>query len=571
MKPTRWLTAILLLYLAHAAYLSGIAEDAYITFRFARNLVHGYGLTWNAGETPVEGYTSVLWVLVSALAMRLGLDAPRAAQIIGLAAGAATILLAYWAGRRLAGWPVEVALVPPLMLAVAGPFAAWATSGMETVPFALLVLAGLFGFAAYWRSFRRRTLLATSFTLLLATLTRPEGVLVFGVVIVLGSLSAIGDSRSHTRNALLAAAVYVVPLAVYLAWRLGYYGYWLPNSFYAKTGGGVYQVLRGGVLTAGFGVQFVAPLVPWGLLAMWENGAPRLAVPGIRRAAEMVRAHALVTACTALSLAYGVYVVAIGGDYMAMHRFFVPVLAPLYCAGAAWLAVLGRSLARPGRRPAFAVIVAATAAATAFHSMPFDERFFARPAQQHGNYRGIQVERWSVARLTLIGRFFDSYRKSPGESLATDAIGAIGYFTDMPVYDYLGLVDTHIAHLPIARNQERGMPGHQKADFPYIVAKRPTYLMFSRFLTPAPAPVRDFVPPEILAVVEAEYEPRSVWLQDTVNRESGYFTFLERRARCQSYTLGNGGALDQGARDGQDLLLNGRAVRAVWGPQRVMP
>ncbi len=537
MKPGRWLTAILLLYLAHAAYLSGLAEDAYITFRYARNLVEGFGLTWNPGQPPVEGYTSLLWVLLSALAMKVGLDMPRVAQVVGLAAGAATIVLAYRVGRRLAGWSAEFALVPPLMLAVAGPFAAWATSGMEMVPFAALVLASVALFAAYWRSGERRTLVAAALTLLVATLVRPEGLLVFGTFLAIAVLAAQGDTRRHAGTLLVAGAAYAVPLVGYVVWRLAYYGYPLPNSFYAKTGGGLWQVLRGGLLAAGFFVQFVAPLVPWGLLALWEGQANQPSLPGLRRATEAVRAHALVVTCVAVFLVHAAYVVAVGGDYMAMHRFFVPVLAPLYIGAAALLASLRPAIVSRSKRWAFAAVVGVAAGATAFHSTPVDERFFARPSQQHGNYRGVQVERWSVARLTLIGRFFNRYRKAATDSVATDAIGAIGYYADMTVYDYLGLADTHIAHLPVARNQEKGMPGHQKADFPYILAKRPTYLMFSRFFTPSPAPVEDVVPPEILREVDAGYLVRAVWLDDTVNHESGYFTFLERRAQGRAYTL----------------------------------
>ena len=49
--------AVVALFLAHALYLAGVAEDAFISFRFARNLMDGHGLVWNPGEAPVEGYT----------------------------------------------------------------------------------------------------------------------------------------------------------------------------------------------------------------------------------------------------------------------------------------------------------------------------------------------------------------------------------------------------------------------------------------------------------------------------------------------------------------------------------
>ncbi|MCY3959730.1 MAG: hypothetical protein OXG65_15775, partial [Chloroflexi bacterium] len=39
-----------------------ISDDAFISFRYVRNLLEGHGLVFNPGEY-VEGYTNFLWVL----------------------------------------------------------------------------------------------------------------------------------------------------------------------------------------------------------------------------------------------------------------------------------------------------------------------------------------------------------------------------------------------------------------------------------------------------------------------------------------------------------------------------
>jgi len=69
------------IFVAHAFYLGVIAEDAFISFRFAKNLAIGNGLVWNAGEPPVEGYTNFLWVVISAAVLRAGLDVGFVAQL----------------------------------------------------------------------------------------------------------------------------------------------------------------------------------------------------------------------------------------------------------------------------------------------------------------------------------------------------------------------------------------------------------------------------------------------------------------------------------------------------------
>ena len=90
-----WLAGgVVLLYLIHVAYLAGVAEDAFISFRYARNLVAGAGLVWNPGEAPVEGYTNFLWVLLLAGFLVGGLEPGAASQAAGVAAGLATLELA---------------------------------------------------------------------------------------------------------------------------------------------------------------------------------------------------------------------------------------------------------------------------------------------------------------------------------------------------------------------------------------------------------------------------------------------------------------------------------------------
>ena len=42
-----------------------VIDDAFIGFRYARHLYEGHGIVFNPGEN-VEGYTSFLWVVMSA-------------------------------------------------------------------------------------------------------------------------------------------------------------------------------------------------------------------------------------------------------------------------------------------------------------------------------------------------------------------------------------------------------------------------------------------------------------------------------------------------------------------------
>ena len=60
------------LFLAHRFWF--LTDDAFISFRYAQNLLDGHGLVFNPGEL-VEGYSNLLWVLLVSFGMKLGLPA----------------------------------------------------------------------------------------------------------------------------------------------------------------------------------------------------------------------------------------------------------------------------------------------------------------------------------------------------------------------------------------------------------------------------------------------------------------------------------------------------------------
>ena len=103
--PTRWhplLAASLLLLLGHEALLLGRnVDDAWISYRYARNLAEGAGLVFNAGER-VEGYTNFLLVLFQAAFLRAGLPVDRSTRILCMAASLLTLLVVHRGGYRIA-------------------------------------------------------------------------------------------------------------------------------------------------------------------------------------------------------------------------------------------------------------------------------------------------------------------------------------------------------------------------------------------------------------------------------------------------------------------------------------
>jgi len=513
---------VVAIFLAHAAYLVCLTEDAFITYRFAANWVAGHGIVWNPGEAPVEGYTNFLWLIVCAGLLLLGVDLPIATQCLGVAASLAVLFVVWRMARRLGASPRQ-ALFPSLALACSGPFAAWATSGMETSAFMLFVLLAIDATARHVESGGDgRDARKAGAALAVATLLRPEGLLVAGVLaaVVLGFRLRRGESRLYPLGAV--ALVYLALMAAYTLWRIDYFGHPLPNTFYAKTGGGLAQAARGAGYVGLFGLHF---LLPWAAvfgLAFTGDSA--------RRRARL--SQPIVVASGAVVAAYTGYIALVGGDYMAMYRFFVPVLPALVLVlSACLLQALDDPTTTPQRLAIVKVAILLGLLGTGFHSTPLEARFVHKPETMHGNLRGVELERWYVARQQLIGRFFARYGQ-PQESIATGAVGAVGFESGLRIYDVHGIVDPHIAHHGVARQAiGTGLPGHEKTDYPYIFDKQPTFYMFSRKLRKEPLAGIPRLVPEVDERVAREYKVGSVFLEDRVNGQSGYFSFLERRDR----------------------------------------
>ncbi len=75
-------------------FLPTTGDDAYITFRYARNLISGLGYVFNPGE-HVLGTTTPLYTLYLALAGRLGLDFILVGKLTNIVADTAAVVILF--------------------------------------------------------------------------------------------------------------------------------------------------------------------------------------------------------------------------------------------------------------------------------------------------------------------------------------------------------------------------------------------------------------------------------------------------------------------------------------------
>lgn len=211
-------------------------DDTYIHLQFAKNLAAGEGLSFNPGE-QVPGTTSPLWV---ALLTPLALFSKQVlvywsimlSAVSYLAAG----LLAYVLSRKF-----ELGQGPSFLagaLVLANGRMLWAgMSGMETDLFAAL---SMLGFILYLKDIKKNRMRAvTAIVFGLASLTRPEGYMLFAGVlvhffIVLGNQKKKRSTEDPLSLPLLPVMIYLLMVLPYMVFSLLTIGHPLPTTFLAK-------------------------------------------------------------------------------------------------------------------------------------------------------------------------------------------------------------------------------------------------------------------------------------------------------------------------------------------------
>ncbi len=301
-----------------------LCDDAFISFRYVRNLLAGHGLVFNPGEY-VEGYSNFLWVLeLAAVWGALGVPPEQAAPWLSAACTAATVgALLWWVARlphlQHRGMTAWMALG---LLCSSATFAVWTSGGgLETRQFTLFIVLAVVCLSLYRDS--RRGLLAASLSLAAAALTRPEGPLIaaccFGWFAV-QRMADTGRRNPDWRRLLYLTAPFVILVGAHFLWRYSYYGEWLPNTYYAKhvrpwheSG---FRYLRTAALETGLYL-----LIPLAAVAM--RNRRRAAHDGI---------WALALLLVGVHMAY---VLRIGGDYFEYRPldFYQPLLALPAAAG----------------------------------------------------------------------------------------------------------------------------------------------------------------------------------------------------------------------------------------------
>ena len=319
-----------------------VSDDAYISYRYAWNLVHGDGLVWNTGQAPVEGYSNLLWVLVAAVGIALGIPVVAWCQVIGILLTTGSALAAAGCVRAVGGGRVA-ALGATLLVSTSTITSYWAVWGLETPLLTFLLSAGTWRALVEDAAARQRPsarVWPASIALFgLASITHVEGPLYLAIPVLLRLWRVRVDPLR--RHDLLLGALLCLPAAAQLLLRVAYYGDVLPNTYYVKVGAST-----GPWPDSAF--RYLLAAVTWNppLGIAWAVGGVAAIVA--RRGALLMIGGAV--AC---------FVMVSNGDDFGQLRFITPAIPTMAAAAAAGFDAIAGWSARWAWRLAILAVAAA--------------------------------------------------------------------------------------------------------------------------------------------------------------------------------------------------------------------
>lgn len=432
-------------------------DDANITQVYARNIAQGHGYVYTPGHERVEGSTSLLWTAINSVFF-LASHRPETGILVATFLITALSLFCQFtlAGTLASALGLSAAWIygaVVLWLLCLPAYFAWAVLTLMDFAlwsFVVCAFATVLALDVTGRLNRRAALGLTCGLAVVASAARPEALGVVPVLLALGCVAkaAMQGWRSAIRAQVPPLLVTASSFAALSVFRLIYFGYPLPNTYYAKVSSNLLDnLLSGAKYLFRYLAQTPALIGATCVAVAFCVCAWRLA----RRQATRDLATSIVFVTSGTVIFGMAAAVLAGGDHFAGFRFF-QAYAPLMIFSIVYLAahVLAR-LSRESRRrlrPAYLLPVVVLAAVA--QQLNFNIR---------GDQLGPEFETAEQGRLT--GEALNEVLGSDPPPLGVLAAGGVALTYNGRVLDLLGLNWTTMAH---ASGRRTGYVGHSAFD-----------------------------------------------------------------------------------------------------------
>lgn len=398
-------------------------DDAWIHQTYARNLAQTGQWAFIPGQISA-GSTSPAWSALLALGHLAGVAPSPWTYLLGWVALAGVAITGNALARRWVGF--YAATFPWVGIFLAGEWhLVWAAdSGMETLPYALAILA-LF---LYLQREQYSPFLAGLFCGLAAWL-RPDGITLIGPVVFTLFFTSHGARRKLGKIGAVLAGL-AIGLVPYLLFNQALGGGWWPNTFLAKQT--EYAIYRQEAFLARFVRLLSLPWVGSGLLILpgflftiWKAWAGR---------------RWLILGAILWWLGYtGIYAANLPVDYQH-GRYLMPAMPVYFVLAATGTIELFQQLSR---RSAWRLLRFGWGLAILFTWIAFLVLGGGTYAQ---DVAIIETEMVDTAHWVAT-------HTSPAALVAAHDIGALGYFGNRELLDLAGLISPEV--IPFIRDEQR--------------------------------------------------------------------------------------------------------------------
>lgn len=498
------LAIILLSIVVEISIFGNSMDDAYISYRYAENLVDGKGLVFNDGER-VEGYSNFLWVLFLSLAYKPGFFLPLFAKFAGMFFSVASLIVLWLLTKNLRlGFWYELFIVFYLVL-VPG-FLYYSVSGMETAFFMFLLLLSWLAMLLEIR--KGRFLISrydSSVLLFFVALTRVEGVIyslaalfslfIVRLVFIRFTLTNIKNTKHWQKKRkgffsimfstlgvlkrknkklgnrnqkigyltkqlkqllveyLIRTIIFLVPFLIYLLWKYLYYGGIVSNTITAKTCQGfaflIISLLKGVRYFSLYVISTISLLI-FGIfyyIHYLKDYLKRSLKQDIQKQDTQHNTQHIEHMAGCSLVIYSLIIILSyileGGDWMPYYRLLIPITPMLLLVSVLGFKNLGLFRINRFNKVSRSNNIATLIPVYLVFTLLVMAVIFANTLFIHGLVFTKMREKTNSYKLTQ----FIKTHSSPNDYMVFNDIGFIPYYSKVKIIDTLGLINPHIAHL----------------------------------------------------------------------------------------------------------------------------
>ncbi len=466
-QSTIFFFILLLVTLAAFFYLhrpaTGI-DDGNIFLTYAKHFSRGEGFVFNTGGEKVEGFTSLLWVLICA-GFYVFTSAPELPLMIFLLLlSTITVTMVYREAEK------TMQLIHPqfatrfffpafclFLLCVGVSFATWSVlSLMENGLWNFLFLAIVVVLHKYLRTrkitgLQKTALLGASVLLLL---TRPEALgWIICFVFFTGILEWLNQKKLSFTATYLVLALVVVAALVSL--RISYFGFPFPNTYYAKVSDQpIYNFLEGFYYAVGFvtSFNFVITLSAILLFTMVFFYC-RTAFASYLKKGEDSNGNTALTAVVFITFIIAIALalpLLTGGDHFGGYRFYQGVLLLFAWAIPSTIYLYRQAVVGKNRRAVSTVAVAALLIVCA----NFFETIY---KLKNSPKTTIAVEFALAANGRKLGMEMNEFWPGAKPSIGIITVGGFALEYTGATVDLMGLNNIEMGHSP---GDRKGLKNH---------------------------------------------------------------------------------------------------------------